>query len=190
MTTTIPAKLLAATCATALTIALATACGDDDTDQNADNNPAGAAATPNDDATQTAGTNSANGSEPATDQGQIRALIDRVQAAFKTGDGDVVCDSLATPGHKDLADYADTMSLPGSSSCPEIVAAIAKQNRAANLDQPPVKVVAVRINGSKATALMKVGGSEPLRQSYDKIDGQWKVRTFGIGAAVKTQNAP
>lgn len=179
-----PVRMLVASCAIAAAIATTTACGDDTAQTSGGDETsqteAGEKAT-------TASSPDANSAESTTDEGQIRALVARIQEAFKTGDGKVVCDSLTEAGQRDLAKYGRTMSVPGP--CANVAASITAQNRASKIPQPPVRVVTVRVNGSTATALMKIDGTAPLRQQYDKIDGEWKVRTFGIGAAVDGQDA-
>ncbi len=185
------ARLLAALCA--ITLAAGTAaCGNDNDD--ADNNAgagAGAAKSDQADAKQTSpadDTSDAASKQPATDDGQIRALIAQAQQAFKAGDGQTACDGLNAAGQRDILDYGKAMGIKGG--CPDIVKSIAKTNKAAGLEQPPTRVVAVRVRGQRATALIRIPGTGPVRQGYQKINGQWKQQPLGLADALAGRPVP
>lgn len=171
-----PVRVLAAFCATALAIGVV-ACGGDETNDDA----SGAAAD------STAANAPRTAAESQTDEQQIKALVADVQKAFESGDGQLVCDSLTAVGQRDMTDFG--RGLEQSGSCAEIASGIAKQNRAAELKQPPTRVVAVNVRGARAVALLKVGGA-PLRQRYRKENGEWKVLSFGIANAAGGTTTP
>jgi hypothetical protein len=166
-------------CAVAVAVGSA-ACGDDDTKTGAgDSAPATAADSERADASRT------TAQEPASDEGQIRALVADVEKAFKTGDGQVICGSLTETGQRDMVAYGKVMRLPGS--CADVAVGIVKNNRALKNEQPPTRVVNVRVRGSQAIALLRIGGKVSLPQRYRKVDGKWKIRTYGLAAAVGSQ---
>lgn len=185
MTTPTTSRRLRALACAAILVAGLASCGKD-TDDNPQANSA------NDSATgQAADTSSANPKPAATsgsDQDQIRALVANVQQAFKDGDGQAVCNSLAMVGQRDLAYYGRLTNLPGS--CAEIAASIAKRNQALQDKQPPAHVLKVQVNGNKAVALIRLSDSPPARQRYTKINGTWKIQSFRIGEAAGGQPAP
>jgi hypothetical protein len=173
MTTPTPPRLLAISCTLAATLALA-ACGSDDNsdgDGRAGGDGSAAAATDSQPAP----------AKPATDEGQIKALVARVQRGFRTGDGDAICDSLTARGQRDIVDYGQATGLPGS--CTEVATAIAKREIARGTEQPPIRVAAVRTRGDSAIALIRIAGATTMRQRYVKVGDDWKVGSFGLSTA-------
>lgn len=170
-------------------IALATAiaaCGDSNDDTSNDGN-AGASANQDGGSSSNANdTSGDNGSaeQPASDEDQIKALLTASQKAFRTGDGKVVCDALTAAGQKDMVDYGSVIGLAGD--CAKVAEGVTAYNKKVGLKQPPSKVVAVRVNGQNATAIMRVEGSGAIRQGFKKIDSQWKQLPYGLSALVGT----
>ena len=133
-------------------------------------------------------TNATNTAEPATAQGQIKALIAQVQQAFRDGDGQLVCDSLSETGKRDLLYYGQLVNIPGS--CAEIAQTIGKRNQALQDKQPPADVLKVNVTGNEAVALIRLSKAPPVRQRYDRIDGDWKIHSLRLGEIVGGQPAP
>lgn len=159
---------IAACCAIALTAGLM-ACGNDDPDKGAQ----GAAAT---DGQRTE-------ASPSTDEQQIRALLARVEKTFVTaGQGHVICDVLTKHGQRDIVIYGHAVGLPGS--CPEVANGMIKRELDAKTEQHPSRVVSVRVRGSRATALIRIAGVSSVQQRYRKQDGEWKIGSMGLAAAV------
>lgn len=157
---------IAACCAIALAGGLI-ACGDDEPD----NEPRDAANSPRTETT------------PATDEQQIEALVARVQKAFVTaGQGHVICNSLSKRGQRDLTTYGHAVKLPGP--CPEVANGMIKRELDAKTEQRPTRVITVRVRGTRATALIKIAGASSLQQRYRKHNGEWKIGSLNLAAAV------
>jgi hypothetical protein len=171
MTTPIPGRLLAVCCALAATLALA-ACGDEpDNASPTDGDPAAATTT-----------EQRGGPKPATDEGQIKALVANVHKGFRTGDGAAICDSLTTRGQRDLVGYGHATGLTGD--CLQIATAIAEREIARGTKQPPTRVAAVKARGDSAIALIRIGGATTMRQRYVKVNDNWKIGSFHLSQAV------
>lgn len=182
--------LSATACAAAFAVGV-TSCGDNDDQPQADkgNSTAGITADQASADNSTAQDDSAPAStRVGSDEEQIKTLVASVQQAFKDGDGQQVCNSLAEPGQRDLVYYGRLTNLPGS--CAEVATGIAERNKAFKRKQPPPHVVKVRVNGNRAVALIRLSDTAPARQSYTKVDGVWKVRSFRIGEAVAGKTGP
>jgi hypothetical protein len=171
MTTPTPARLLAICCTLAATLALA-ACGSDDGDNSDGDGGGSAAATDSQRAP----------AKPASDEGQIKALVARVQKGFRTADGDAVCDSLTARGQRDIVDYGQATGLPGS--CTDVATAIAKRDIAGGVKQPPTRVAAVRTRGDSAIALIRIANTTTMRQRYVKVGDDWKIGSFNLSSVV------
>jgi hypothetical protein len=176
MTTPTPPRLLAISCTLAATLALA-ACGSDDAD-NSDGDGSGDGG-----GSAVAATESRPApAKPATDEGQIKALVARVQKGFSTGDGDAICDSLTARGQRDIVDYGQATGLLGS--CTDVATAIAKRDIAGGVKQPPTRVAAVRTRGDSAIALIRIANTTTMRQRYVKVGDDWKIGSFNLSSAV------
>jgi hypothetical protein len=164
-------RLLGISCA----IAVAFGCGGcDDNDQP----PSGGTAAQTDAPSQPTTTPQ----KPATDEAQIKALASLVQSSFNSGDGTSLCDGLTAAGQRDMVRYGRAIGAPGV--CAAVVRAIAKQNRAQGIKQETARVVAVRVRGSRAVALVRTSTVGPVQQRYVRHDGEWKIRSLRLGETV------
>lgn len=169
MTTSRPraSRLAMAAWATMLALAVA-ACGDDD----ADSSSAGESAP--------ASNQSARSERPATDAGQIKALVVEVQRAFADSDGETICASLTPRGQKDIVTYGKGSGLAGD--CVDVATALAKRT-ATDTKQPAVEFTRIRVTGDRAVADIRIADTTTLRQRYRKQDGEWKVGSFNLAQA-------
>lgn len=170
MATSISSRLLATACAVVLGTTVAACGGDDDGDAD------GAAAT-------------TTPKKPVGDKAQIEALAVRIHGALASGDGPAVCDNMTAAGRRDVVDYGRAVTRsPGS--CSEVVRRIAAVNRSGGVEQERARVVAVRIDGSRAVALVRTPSVSPVPQRYVREDGEWRLRPLGLATAVGATNAP
>lgn len=162
-------RLLAVLGLATAAIAIA-ACGDQDDDTKASGDRATAASktTP---------------AKPATDEGQIKAVAARVQKAFATGDGQVICDSLTPRGQRDIVTYGRATGLTRG-DCTDVATGIVKRDIADGTKQPPTRIVTVRVRGNTATALIRIADTTTMQQRYQNQDGEWKIGTFNLASAV------
>lgn len=179
-----PKWLLVAFCAAVLTIAAG--CGDDQSNTGSEDQASAAS----DNGKSMSGTAPSSSQQTAapdpsgSDEDQVKALVAAVDQAFKTDDGQAICDSLAKAGKRDLVYYGEVLNIPGG--CVKIATTMAKQSVD---DGPPTRVLKVQVNGNKAAALLRVDAGS-IRQRYDKVDGAWKVHSFRVGEAAGGQPAP
>ena len=82
----------------------------------------------------------------------------------------------------------DSVNIPGS--CAEIAQTIGKRNQALQDKQPPADVLKVNVTGNEAVALIRLSKAPPVRQRYDRIDGDWKIHSLRLGEIVGGQPAP
>lgn len=159
--------IVAVAVAVALTSALA-ACGSDDGDSEGDSKQATAPAV------------------PTTDRGRLAALLNDLQASFIAVDGKRFCGHLTRGGQAEVVRYGKAVSMPGS--CPAIITKISKATRDAGVKQRPSRMLSARINGKKATALVKDANRRPEPMHFVKVDGSWKLPSPGLEDTLKSEN--
>lgn len=141
--------------ALALTLALASGCGSDESD----------------------------GSASGGEQDEIKQIFDSWQASFIAGDGEAVCSRLTASGQREIV--AAKQSAPGAgsdASCEEVVRALVRQSKEAGLEQQPSRAVSVRVDGDTATAMVSDAGRKPQPVRFVKQDGEWKLPSAGFGS--------
>lgn len=119
---------------------------------------------------QTATTTADRRDAASRDDAEIRALVERYVSAYKAGDWEVVCDSLAPSARQQIAVAMDALS-DSEVSCPESFAGLAKTDPIV----PSVEITSVKVTGDSAVApeADTTDGTSDLR--FERVDGRWLV---------------
>lgn len=127
-----------------------------------------------------------------SDQDQVRAALDRLQAAFAANDYDELCAVTTRATHRQADAIGHKYTLTDDDLPPGCRGAMLKFVRMAKGDKghrtpAPPKAVAVALSGGRATATVRLGDHAVTRIPFVKVGGKWKADALygGIPAALQ-----
>ncbi len=126
------------------------------------------------DATQAARAPASGGSAGGSEEEVIRLLLRDMDDKMRAGDP-AACDVMSEPAQRNLVDIAKSLGKKVE-TCEQAVTKLLVPLKATNAQTPRSKILAIRVNGPKATVLVEAPETKShTRTSLVKVDGQWKV---------------
>jgi hypothetical protein len=117
-----------------------------------------------------------------TPKEQVVAALEGFRKDFIAGDGKSFCNRLTPAGRQDAIEFSRQINR--GPTCEAMVRETAKMTRESGASQPKMKIASVKIDGNKATAIVRAAGRSTTFKLVNR-DGQWKIPDPGFSKALQ-----